>query len=75
MHEIIGVLLEAGVQGVGVHHSHVAQPACGDFGARHLHEARLPFESHHRSVRSDALGQQIENANRTAADIDRTPSR
>ena|GEM_PF-3945085 len=75
MHEIISVFLKISVQSVCLYHSHVAQPALGDFGTRHLHEARLSFKSHYRSVRSNALRQQIENSNRTAADIDRTPSR
>ena len=57
VHEIIRVFLKTGVQRVCLHHPHVPQPAFGDFGTRHLHEAGLSFKSHDRSGLANTLRQ------------------
>ena len=67
--------MQARVQCIGLPDRDIAKIASDDLLLCHLCEPLLPLEPHNAAAASDPFGQQVEDAQRPAADVDCTPAR
>jgi hypothetical protein len=66
---------ETGRRGVALHHTDVGQRTLLDDLASELDELRLQVKPEDLALRTDLLSQQVEDAQRTTAEIHRPPAR
>ena len=74
VYQIEYAFLQAAIQRVSLHDGDVAEPTPNDFGARRLRKTLLSFKADDRATQTDALGEQVKDADWPAANINRSPA-
>jgi len=74
VYQVECAFLQAGIKRVSLNDRDVSQRAPNDFGARHLRKALLAFKADDSATRTDALGEQVKDADWPAANINRSPA-